>query len=327
LDKKWHEVRLVYRAQKAPAATYVMFKFRPTADKDLPEEANAVNNRLFSQLVADHFFTKEGKLDPDLIKDRGAHGKKVAAFVTAVLTHKGDKKWIQGTFLGLPSEARLGGGSRKESDGKFSGDGWAWNVMKFQYSADSKSLALHNVPIKGFATDVKAKQGKWAMACAQRFTDKGDARLAKLCRESGHVDLPAGPDGFSEADDAGEVASSKMDAANMFRKYKGEHMVETVPLRDPRRDLFEEKGMTCSQCHVRKFGARDMYDPAAYDSSAGAPTRLNKRQAATFFVITPTERWQPYAIDFQHKQECKFKVALENDIGLKTNLACPLKAQ
>ena len=121
--------------------------------------------------------------------------------------------------------------------------------------------------------------------------------------------------------------SSKVDAANLFLDYKDKWMVESIPLRDPRRDLFEEKGMTCSQCHVRSFGVRDMYDQSAYDPKAGTPTKLNKRQATTFFVLTPTERWKPYAIDFQHKQACKFKTSLEKDLGRNVTIACPLKVE
>lgn len=171
------------------------------------------------------------------------------------------------------------------------------------------------------------------MKCAPRFDPDHpdyDPHLGGLCRDSGHVDLPGAGDGYQDAEKAGEgaeVVSAKRDAANMFLQHKREHMVERVRLRDPRRDLFEEKGMTCSQCHVRKFGVRDMYDQSAYDPSAGAPTRWNKKQATTYFVIVPTERWQPYAIDFQHKQECKAREAFETYLGEKTSLGCPLKVE
>lgn len=325
IDKKWHEVRLVYKADKAHAATYAMFKFRPSAG-NAPAEAREDNNRIFSGMVFEHFFTKEGELNPLHTKSKKAHAKAVAAFVSDVLSHPGDGKnsHTGSAFLGLPLEARLGGGSKMSTDGTYdSGDGWGWNVQKVKYD-DAGVPHMKNVPIKGFATAVVAKESKWAMSCAGVF---GSGILKGLCRDSGHVDLPGMGDGHDEHDSSSaEVVSSKVDAANLFLDYKDKLMVNGLPLRDPRRDLFEEKGMTCSQCHVRKFGVRDMYDASAYDASAGAPSTLNKRQAATFFVITPTVSWQPYAIDFQHKQQCKFKTNLQHDLGREVNLTCPLKA-
>jgi hypothetical protein len=70
-----------------------------------------------------------------------------------------------------------------------------------------------------------------------------------------------------------------------------------------------------------------MRDKTAYDPRAGQPTLANKSQATTYFVIVPTERWQPYAIDFQEKQECKFKAAIKEWAGVDTSLSCPLNPQ
>lgn len=332
LDKSWHELRLVYKAQKSHAATYVMFKLRPTSDENLPPEARTYNNKLFSKMVAEAFFDAEGNLDPKLMTNKRLHSKRVAQLIKSIVSHEDpDKPWAHGTFLGLPGEARLGGGSKRKADGSYaSGDAWGWNVMKMKPKGGRMTVV--NVPIKGFATAVVAKNGKWAMQCAPKFNPKSDAhdpRYTKLCRSSGHVDLPASASGYghSTGKKDSKLVSSLVDAANLFREYKTVDMVRGFPLRDPRRDLFEEEGMTCSQCHVRNFGVRDMRDPRAYDSTAGAPRALNKALAPTFFVLSPTERWQPYAIDFQHKQLCKFKKALEADLGLSTSLRCPFTSK
>jgi len=332
LDKSWHELRLVYKAQKSPAATYIMFKMRPTSDENLPAEAREYNNKLFSKMVAEAFFDANGNLDAKLFKDKRLHGKRVEQLVTKIITYREDERpWAHGTFLGLPSEARLGGGSKRNEDGSYkSGDAWAWNVMKVK--PKDGHLAFVNVPIKGFATAVKAEGDHWEMTCGSLFDPKSerrDERLVGLCHETGHVDLPATRDGYGDTDAAAgtKIEASFVDATNMFRTHKDTWMTTDLDLRDPRRDLFEEKGMTCSQCHVRKFGVRDMYDRSAYDPGAGTPTKMNKSQAPTFFVITPTERWQPYAIDFQEKQQCKFKKAFETDLGMKTSLECPLMAE
>lgn len=331
LDKKWHELRLVYKAQRAHAATYLMFKLRPTSDANLPPEAREYNNKIFSKMVLEAFFDVNGNLDPKLVTNKRQHAKRVAQLITNIITYRDEEKpWAHGTFLGLPAEARLGGGSKRTEDGGYaSGDGWGWNVLKVK-PKDGR-MKFVNVPIKGFATAVEANDQTWNMSCGSVFSPdspKKDERLTSLCHETGHTDLPATRDGYGDIDDAPgtKPTASFVDAANMFRQYKDEWMTADLELRDPRRDLFEEKGMTCSQCHVRKFGVRDMYDKTAYDSSAGVPTKMNKAQAPTFFVITPTERWQPYAIDFQHKQQCKFKKAIEADLGVKTSLRCPLMA-
>jgi hypothetical protein len=329
LDKKWHEMRVIYKNEKADPPTYAMFKIRPTSDHDLPPEAREYNNKVFSKLAAEAFFDVNGNLDPKLMTNKRAHAKKVLQFFNGILNYQDDeKKWAHGTFLGLPCEARLGGGSKRDANGDYvSGDGWGWNVLKVK--PHEGRMTFKNVPIKGFATKVVAGEGSWNMACAKPFAKGGEARFEGLCRDSGHVDLPASGDGYTDpgSDSSAKRVPSFVDAANMFLDYKDQWMVRELPLRDPRRDLFEEKGLTCSQCHVRKFGVRDMYDKSAYDPSAGTPKTLNKSQAPTFFVITPTVSWQPYAIDFQNKQLCKFKKALETDIGLKTSLVCPLMAE
>jgi hypothetical protein len=333
LDKSWNELRVVYRAP-AHAATYAMFKLRPTFDDLTTDEQRVFNNKTFAQMVFDAFFTKEGVLDPRFARDKAAHAKAVESFMTGLLTYETDQHaWAGGTFLGLPCEARLGGGSKRGTDGAYeSGDGWGWNVQKVK-PKDGK-MSYVNVPIKGFATAVSPSKDNraWAMTCAPKFdpnSDAHDPKFTSLCRGSGHVDMPAAAEGYTDSDptSADKRVSSFVDAVHLFLEHKSKDMIEKLPLRDPRRDLFEEKGMTCSQCHVRRFGVRDMYDASAYDPSAGVPTRLNKLTATTFFVIVPTERWQPYAIDFQHKQECKFKAALEKSLGIDTSLQCPLRAE
>jgi hypothetical protein len=326
LDKKWHELRIVYKAD-AHAASYAMFRFRPFAEER--PEALGANNEAMARMVVGAFFTEDGQLDPALARDRQAHGKKVAELVRRVLEHESSAHpWHHSTFLALPCETRLGGGSKRDGQGGYvSGDGWAWNVMK-GVATDGK-LVVGGVPILGFVSGLAATEdGKsWAMKCGPRFdksTEGHDPRMIKLCRETGNTDLPGAGDGYREAGPEDEVVSSFIDAANLFLDHK-RAAEEAVPLRDPRRELFEENGMTCSQCHVRRFGVRDLYDPSATDPGAGAPTVLNKRQPPTYFVIVPTERWQPYAIDFQHEQECEVKAAIEERLGIKTSLGCPLR--
>lgn len=336
LDKSWHEVRVVLKA-KAHAATYAMFKYRPVgAGKDLPVDARSHNNKVFGELVLKHFFN-EGKLSKAHTRDKAAHSVAVGAFLDDVLKydnpHK-DKPWATPGLAALPCEARLGGGTFRYAGGETGGDAWGWNVQKPVYTPDAAKpgtgrMKFVNIPIKGFVTDVapNADNTAWAMRCGDMFDPTHSATnpdRAGLCRPSGHVDLPASKDGYSDTPDSGPTSKSFVDAAHLFWKHKFVDMVRTVPLRDPRRDVFEEKGMTCSQCHVRKFGVRDMQDAAAYDPKAMPTKGLNKSQATTYFVLVPTTHWQPYMVDFQHKQECKAKVNLAKYAGVETDLSCPL---
>jgi|GEM_PF-1312194 len=340
LDKTWHEVRLVWRA-KSHAATYAMFKFRPiTAKGGLPKEARAYNNKEFGRLVLEHFFTKDGKLNPAHTTDKAAHAKATADFVDKVLKYVSpdikDKPWAVNGVHALPCEARLGGGTFRDAEGNIAGgDAWGWNALKPKFKAgkDAKSgrMTLANVPLKGFLTGVKpnADGTAYELSCGDAF-DKAnpafDKNMAGLCRPSGHTDMPASKDGYGDTPTDGPSSSSFVDAAHLFWDYKNVGMVKSVPLADPRRDLFEEKGMTCHQCHVRKFGVRDMRDEAAWNPKAGLPKGLNKSQPTLYFVITPTTHWQGYTIDFQQKQECKAKVNLAKYAGVETDLSCPLTA-
>ncbi|MEM9479681.1 MAG: hypothetical protein AAGA58_08520 [Verrucomicrobiota bacterium] len=337
LDKKWHEVRIVLKPP-AHEASYAMFKFRPLTELPiLPPEARAFNNKSFGEIVLKHFFTEDGKLNPAHTKDKAAHAKATADFLDDILHWKNpdeSKTWAVQGVQALPCEARLGGGTLTDENGKIlGGDAWAWNVLKPTVDAENKRVKFVNVPIKGFASHVEPNEAgtEWVMSCGNPLfdpeSDVYDARMVKLCRPTGHTDLPSTGDGYQDTpeDPTAEIRSSFIDAAHLFYEYKSKHMVSTVALEDPRRDLFEEKGMTCAQCHVRNFGVRDMYDRAAYDPGAGLPRSLNKKQDTTYFVISPTTHWQPYTIDFQYKQECKAHANLLEFTGVDTDLNCPLR--
>jgi hypothetical protein len=334
LDKKWHELRVVYKAMNAPEPVYAMFRWR-TSYPDAPDDARAFNNKEFSRLTWEAFFTDAGDLNPAFVTDKRAHARAVAAFVDSILLYSNDQhEWAKTGFMALPCESRLGGGSITDAAGRYeSGDGWSWHAM--QPKPMDGRFVMVNVPLKGFASAAKPDEHgtSWQMACADRFDPHSTAHAPGydvLCRpKGGHTDLPATGDGYTDSEtvDSPTIVSGRKDTATMYIEHKNRHANKELALRDPRRDLFEEKGMTCSQCHVRSFGVRDMYDRTAYDPSAGTPTVGNKEQATTYFVIVPTERWRPYAIDFQHKQECKTKWAFKEDLGKESSLTCPLMAE
>lgn len=326
LDKKWQELRVVYQNTAAPEPVFAMFRVRPTHTANLPAGAREVNNKAFSQLVWDALFEADGDLSAAQIADPKKHGKAVSALISSVVSYKGTEAYERGTFVALPTAARLGGGSARDAEGNYaSGDGWAWAAQKPLPAADGTTLVYQNIAIKGFWTaTVASDDGKaWVARCAPRFDPDDDAHSPGyeiLCRKAeGLVDFPAMKDG--------KVVSGDKEAQNLYVEHKTNWSVAKLALRDPRRDQGEEKGMTCSQCHTRNFGVRDYYDASTIDPSAGTPTAMNKTLATTAFVIVPTDRWSEYTLDFQKDQECRSKEAFTTYLGKKTSLSCPLAPQ
>ena len=325
LDKKLQELRVVYENVRVPEPMYLMFRWRLAKDDpDLSAEAKALNNKEMIRLVQEAFFVG-ADLNPKFLTDKKAHGKAVSQLVSRILDYKSDKPDMGTEFLALPHEARFGGGSAREKDGSYqSGDGWAWAVLKGKW--DQGKLSIVSIPIPGFTSDVRpsADGQSWQTVCAPRF-DPDDKKHAPgyeaLCRKKlGFTDLPLKADG-------GKVAPSPVDATNLFVDHKMDDMVATVPLRDPRRDNFEENGMTCSQCHIRDFANGDLRDRGARDPRAGGPKAPSPPIPTTFFNIVPAESWRPFTVEFMRFQECLFKDAFKKHLGLETSLSCPLVAE
>jgi hypothetical protein len=102
--------------------------------------------------------------------------------------------------------------------------------------------------------------------------------------------------------------------------------VSTMPLADGRRDLGEENGMSCAQCHIRNFGMHDYSDPANTDPHAGVPRAVNHSIATLEFQVVPTTTWPAFTLEFLQHQECRGKQLFEQFIGkgAAQGLTCPL---
>ncbi|MCL4228475.1 MAG: hypothetical protein KJZ91_28765 [Myxococcales bacterium] len=324
IDKKFHELRLVYQAVKAPEPVFAMFRVRPVQDHPtLPPEARAENNRVFAALFWKHLLTADGAPSPALVKDRARHGKAVLAFVQGVLGHKGTEPWNQAGFVALPTEARMGGGSARNPDGSYAhGDGWAWSVMKPMVAPGATVQSYVNIPIPGFWTHTvpSADGASWIGKCAPAF-DPDDPRRTPgwevLCRKAlGFVDLPDRS--------SGKVAPARIDAVNLFRDHKLGPAAANLALEDPRRDHGEENGMTCAQCHIRNFGVRDYTDARTLDPRAGVPTVPNRALPTLNFQIIPSHTWEAYTLEFMQDQACKTRQHLEAALGKAPALPCLL---
>ncbi len=324
IDKKFHELRLVYQAVRAHEPVFAMFRVRPVEDlPTLPPEARLENNKVFAELFWKHLLTADGAVNPKWKKDAKGHGDAVAAFVKGVLSYQGTAPWARSGFIALPTEARMGGGTTRNPDGSYhSGDGWAWSVQKPMVAADGATQSYINIGIPGFWTQAvpSADLQTWLPTCAPMFDPDDKTHkpgYEKLCRKAlGFVDLP---------DLSGkQPASGKLDAINLYREHKLGPAVALLPLDDGRRDHGEENGMTCAQCHMRDFGVRNYADGTTADPKTGAPSVGNHPIATLNFQIVPSHRWEAYTLEFMADQECKAKVHLAAALGKESKLGCVL---
>jgi hypothetical protein len=329
IDKAWTELRVVYQAVKAPEPVFAMFRLRPVVEYvpalPRPEEEREANNKIFLGMVGRHLM-KDGAPNAKFVKDQAAHGKAVAALMTELMTFDDTKTkpYLHGFMIGIALEARMGGGSARNDDGSYkSGDGWGWSAQKPFQTQEGSTQVYQNVSIPGFWTDtVPSQDGKtWVPKCATRFNpaDKFVPGYEILCRKTmGFVDLPDTKDG--------KIVNGKRDANHLFFEHKKRWMVERLALEDGRRDLGEENGMTCSQCHIRNFGMHDHGDPANVDPSKGTPKAPNKALATLNFQIIPGATWEAFTLDFLAHQECRGKAHFEQYLGADAakGLTCPL---
>jgi hypothetical protein len=260
IDKAWTELRVVYKAVKAPEPVFAMFRLRPVVEYvpalPRPDEERDANNKLFLGMVAKHLM-KNGGPNPKFVKDEAANGKAVSALMTELMTFDDTKTkpYLHGFEIGIALEARMGGGSARNADGTYkSGDGWGWSAQKPFQTSEGSTQVYQNVAIPGFWTQTVASKDNstWVPRCAPRFNpeDKFVKGYEILCRKTmGFVDLPDVK--------GGKIVNGRVDANNLFFEHKKRWMVENFPLEDGRRDLGEENGMTCAQCHIRNFGMHD----------------------------------------------------------------------
>lgn len=329
IDKAWTELRVVYKAPSVEPV-YAMFRLRPVVEYvpalPRPDEERDANNKIFLGMVAKHLM-KNGGVNPAFVKDEAAHGKAVAALMTDVMTFDDTKTkpYLHGFEIGIAMEARMGGGSARNADGTYkSGDGWGWSAMKPFRTADGATQAYVNVAIPGFWTDVQASKDNstWEPKCATKFNPNDPAHdpgYEVLCRKTmGFVDLPDTR--------TGKPVNGKRDANNLYVEHKKAWMTTTMPLEDGRRDLGEENGVTCSQCHIRNFGMHDYSDPANTDPKAGKPRAVNHAIPTLNFQIVPTTEWSAFTLEFMQHQECRGKMLFEKFIGpdAAKGLTCPL---
>jgi hypothetical protein len=335
IDKQWSELRVVYQAVDAPEPVFAMFRLRPVVEYvpalPRPDAELQADNKIFLGMVAKRLMDKGGP-SMKLFRDPVAHGKAISALMSDVMSFDdtATAPYLHGFMIGIAMEARMGGGSARNADGTYkSGDGWGWSAMKPFQTASGAAQVYVNVAIPGFWTMTAPSDDKttWVPVCAPRFNPNDPGHVPGyqvLCRKTmGFVDLP-------DTDAKGRVFNGKREANNLYRDYKLQWSQSHIALEDGRRDLGEENGMTCSQCHIRNFGMHDYADPANTDPKAGEPKAKNHTIPTLNFQIIPTAQtatWEPFTLEFLAHQECRGKANLEQYLGpdAAKGLTCSLQ--
>ncbi|MGA9993947.1 MAG: hypothetical protein WBP93_00970, partial [Pyrinomonadaceae bacterium] len=328
VNKKIFELRLVYRNDSAPEPVYLMPRIRIVRGTDADilkdNDLRQKNNEAFARLFHDAFFDGPN-LKPFVATDKGKYGAALADFIARVLNYKDPTEpRMQTNFAALPHNGRMGGDDTLDANGKYlRGNGWALGVMKVVPVPrnDKMVLAFANLPIDGFATSIKpAPDGKsYKPTPAPRFDPNSPMRIQDLDRLIDSLGFAGIPD---EREFSG-VKATDIDASSISRVFKERYMVEETPLKDPRRRLFEERGMTCIQCHVRNFDEGDYLDAAVAD-----PQRKGMMPARTiprlFFVITPDEGRSEFFRRNEAEQVGNLKGVMRDYLKVNINLPSPL---
>jgi hypothetical protein len=289
-NKRVFELRLVYFNVVAAEPVYVMPRLRIVRGKDpgRPEDQRQKNNKAFAQLFYDEFFNGD-HLKPFVATDKKAYGLALADLITKVVNYRDPSDpAMRANFAALPHNSRLGGGNKYDASGKYlSGDGWALGAMKVvPVTRDGKQvLAFVNPPIDGFATSIKqnADGSAFAVVPAPRFDPKSSSFVTGWDAlidpdDHGNIAIP-------EVAADGSVHGSAIDSTTTAFDFKTKWQVAETTLRDPVRRIFEERGMTCTQCHVRNFDDGDMLkDARNTKGNVGAVNDIPR----VFFVVIPT---------------------------------------
>jgi hypothetical protein len=331
VNKRIFELRLVYKNVVAAEPIFLMPRMRITRlkdpDLDKDDAARQKNNKTFATLFHSAFFDG-ADLKPFIARDKKSYGEVLADFISTIVNYS-DKEDpnMQANFAALPHNARLGGDDALDEKGRYlRGDGWALGVMKVvPIERDGhKMLAFSNVPIDGFATSIKPTPDGTAFrrVPAPAFDPQSASFVAGFDKLVDVGNFSAIPDDH----DAAMVKPSIIDSSMFSRDFKQKQMVAETSLRDARRRLFEERGMTCIQCHVRNFDEGDYLNPGVKNPKEGSPG-LGRDIARLFFVITPDDGFRSeFFRRNEEEQVGNLKGVLRDYLDVKVNLESPLAA-
>jgi hypothetical protein len=329
VNKKVFELRLVYFNTKAPEQAYLMPRMRIVRGKDTdrPEETRIKNNKSFLKLLQDAFFDGEN-LKPFVANDKAKYAEVLDDFVTKVLTYNDkDDPMLKANLAAIPHNSRLGGGNEYDANGKYLfGDGWLLGEMKVvpKMKNGKNVLTLTSTPFEGFVSTIKANKDNTSfMAVPAPAADVNSSNYRKGWEAL--IDKPTGNLAILRETSDGMVEPDNVDTnLNRFEKPDEFRFAETS-WRDARRRIFEEKGMSCMQCHIRNFDEGnylvDMRNPQNNPNDfATYPT------PRVFFIITPTlhSGRNEYMRRGEQEQLGSLQGAFRDYLGINANINSPL---
>lgn len=332
VNKRIFELRLVYKNVVAAEPIFLMPRMRitrlkdPELDKD--DAARQKNNKTFAQMFHQAFFDG-ADLKPFIARDKKSYGEALADFISQVVNYSDkDDPNMQANFAALPHNARLGGDDLLDERGRYlRGDGWALGVMKVVPVERNgrKVLAFSNLPIDGFATSIKPTPDNSAFrrVPAPAFDPQSPSFIAGFDKLVDVGNFSAIPDDH----DAAAIKPAMIDSSMFSREFKQKQMVAETSLRDPRRRLFEERGMTCIQCHVRNFDEGDYLNPGVKNPKEGNPGTA-RDIPRLFFIITPDDGFRSeFFRRNEEEQMGNLKGVMRDYLDLKVNLESPLATE
>ncbi len=290
INKKVFELRLVYFNVKAPEPVYLMPRMRIIrgGDATRPDELRQKNNYVFAKKFHETFFDGEN-MKPFVAGDKARYGEALADFITWVLTYNDPQEpMMKANFAALPHNSRLGGGNEYDDQGNYlHGDAWALGAFLVNpvMRNGEKVLAITSPPISGFVASIKPNEDETAYKPATPpVADPASPAYKKgwetLVGDDGTLFIP-------EVLPDGSIGKSNIDTTLNAHDYKFGYQTAETKLNDPRRRLFEEKGMTCIQCHVRNFDEGDYLQ--SVQTPKETPEDISTRKIPrVFFVIVPT---------------------------------------
>ena len=333
LNKRVFELRLIYFNTKTAEQAYLMPRMRIVRgiDAKRTEETRLKNNLTFAKMFHETFFDGEN-LKTFVANDRAKYGEALADFMTRVFNYYDkDDPMMRANLAAIPHNSRLGGGNEYDANGNYlHGDGWALGAIKVApvERNGKKVLAFISPFIDGFSPSIKPNKDNTSYVNVPAPIADLNNPMYQKGWESLIDDDDKGNMAIPSVSAEGTIKRSNIDTTLNLYETQSQFRFTETPWRDARRRIFEERGMTCVQCHVRNF------DEGNYLTDMRDPQKNSKDFATNpvprvFFIITPTlHSGRPeYIRRGELEQVGSLQGVFRDYLGIKVKINSPLATE